>query len=118
MRGGLAHRHDVGDRNARRIVDSEGAIARSAHLLGIADHGIDLRHGSERGRIDLRGAAGDDDARGGMVAARAADRLARLAHGLAGDGAGIDDHGIREPGLARQRAHHLRFRSVEATAEA
>ena len=66
-------------------------------FLGVADHGIDLGHGGEALGLDLCGAAGDDDARGRVVAAQLADRLRRLAHGLAGDGAGVDDDAFASP---------------------
>ena len=56
---------------------------------------------------DLRGAAGDDDARAGMLAPRAADRLARLALGLGGDGAGVDDHRVASAAARGVAAHHL-----------
>ena len=52
------------------------------HLLGVADDVIDLRHGGEALGLDLRGAAGDDDARGWILAPQLADGLRRLAHGL------------------------------------
>jgi hypothetical protein len=86
-------------------------------LLAVADHPVDLGHrGVTLGR-DLRGAAGDDDPRPGARAARLADRLARLALGLGGDRAGVDDDRIGEPGGARMLAHDLRFVGIEAAAE-
>ena len=84
MSGGLAHRHDVVDRATRRGIGE----CRSRHrplrvsFSRVAEHEIDLGHGGERAGVDLRGAAGDDDARAGPLAARLADRLAGLAHGL------------------------------------
>ena len=62
-----------------------------------------------RGGIDLRGAAGDDDARLGTFAGDAADRLARLALGLGGDGAGVDDDGV---GLGGRAADSPRITSL------
>ena len=56
-----------------------------------------------------------------VLAARLADRLARLAHGLAGDGAGVEDDRaaveLAEPGGLRLAAHHLGFVGVEPAAE-
>ena len=65
----------------------------------IAEDEIDLGHVRECVGLGLRGAAGDDDARVGVFAARAADRLPRLAHGFGGDGAGVDEDRVGEPGL-------------------
>ena len=48
--------------------------------------------------LGLRGAAGDDDPRPGVVAAQAADLLARLAHRLGGDGAAVDDDDVADAG--------------------
>ena len=69
-------------------------------LARISDDADDLRHGRERRRIELGGAAGDEDPRVGPATMRAADRLARLAHGLVGHRAAVDD----DPVLARRRA--------------
>jgi hypothetical protein len=38
-----------------------------------------------------------------LRAAQAADVLARLAHGLGGHGAGVDDHGVLDPGGGGER---------------
>ena len=43
-------------------------------------------------RVDLRGAAGDDDTDVRTFPGDAADRLAGLAFRLGGHGAGVDDH--------------------------
>ena len=53
---------------------------------------------AKRSRLDLRGAAGDDEARGRVLAPQLADGLRGLAHGLGGHGAGVDDDGVAEPG--------------------
>ena len=98
----LAHRHDVVDRDARAVGEGQAAIGPSVHLLGIADHPIDLGHGSEPIRLDLGGAAGDDQARLRIVALELADGLRGLPHRLGGDGAGVDDHCIRRARLARR----------------
>ena len=52
-----------------------------------------------------------------IVPPRPADGLACLAHRLTRHGAGIDQHGIVEPGLFGLRPHHFRFIGVETTAE-
>ena len=80
---------------------SRGAQARSSRrrsFSALPSTLVDLGHGGEAGGLDLRGAAGDDDARLGLLARAPADRLAGLALGLGGDGAGVDHHGVGEPG--------------------
>ena len=52
-----------------------------------------------------------------MLAASPADRLARLALGLGGDGAGVDDDGAVEPGRGRGAANDLGFERVQPAAE-
>ena len=84
---------------ARRPPDQVARV----ELFLIAEHAVDLGHGGESLRLDLRRAAGDDDARAGPLAADAADRLARLAHGLRRHRAGVDHHGIVEAGGAASR---------------
>ena len=55
---------------------------RGVRLFGIADHVVGLDHIRESAGLDLGGAACDDDLGAGPLAARLADRLPRLAHGL------------------------------------
>ena len=97
-------------------VESPAKVSR-LHLLGVADDVIDLGHRREALRLDLRRAAGDDDARSRVLAAQPADRLRRLAHGLGGDRAGVDDDRVVEPGLCGVPAHHLGLVGVEPAAE-
>lgn len=52
-----------------------------------------------------------------IVAPCPADRLAGLAHGLAGHGTGVDKDSVVEPGLLSLRLHHFGFICVEAAAE-
>ncbi len=105
MRRGLAHRHDVvGDEAGR-----SAAIALGAELRQIAQHLVHLGHGGVAGGIDLRRAAGDDDAGLRPLAARAADRLARLALRLRGHRAGVDDDGVGEAGARGLATDHLGF---------
>ena len=86
-------------------------------LLRVAEDAVDAGHGGQRRRVDLRGAAGDDDAGAGLLAARPADRLARLALGLGGDGAGVDDDGVGQPGRGGVGRASPRFVGVEPAAE-
>ena len=58
-------------------------------LFGVGDHPVDLGHGFEPGRVELGGAAGDEDARVGPATAGAADRLAGLANRFACTGSPI-----------------------------
>ena len=78
---------------------------------------IDLGHGGEVLRLDLRRAAGDDDARGRIGAAHLANGLTRLAYGLRRDGAGVDDDGVAKPRGCRMPAHDLGLVGIETTAE-
>ena len=73
----------------------------ASHLLRIADDAIDLGHGGETLGLDLGGAARDDQARFGALAPQLADGLGGLSHRLGGDGAGVDDHRVLEPGRRR-----------------
>ena len=52
----------------------------------------------------------------GLPPARAADRLARLALGLARDRAGVDDDALGQPRSTRTGAHDLRLVGVEPAA--
>ena len=86
-------------------------------LAVIADDAVDLGHGGEALRIGLGGASGDDDARLRPLALRLADRLARLALGLGGDRAGVDDDDVGEAGRGGVAANHLGLVGVEPAAE-
>ena len=86
-------------------------------LFLVADDARNFRHRGKARRIDLRGAAGDDDLRVRTLAAGAADGLARLAHGFVGDGAGVDDDGAAHAAAARQRTHGFAFRGVQPAAK-
>ena len=87
------HRHDVADRHAPVV----GPGAR-IELLRVAEHAGDFGHRREQLRLDLRRAAGDDDARVRPFALEAADALPRLAHGFRRHRAGVDHHRIVEAG--------------------
>src|SRR5207237_1275438 len=93
-------------------------IAFGAEFGGVVEDEVNLGEGGVALRRQCRGAAGDDDAGVRVLAAGAADCLARLALGLGGDGAGVDDHRIAQPGLSREPADDIAFESVEAAAEA
>ncbi len=84
VRRGLPHRHDVVDRDLflaaepeRRRVERIAGVApgRRDELLLVAERRGRLRHGGKRVRLDLRRAAGDDDARVRPLAREPADRL-------------------------------------------
>ena len=72
------------------------AIGAGRAFQAIAQHRIDLVHGGEGVRIDLGGAAGDDHSGARSFAAQAANSLARLPHRFGGDGAGVEDHRVRQ----------------------
>src|SRR5512146_1809935 len=72
MRGGFFERHDVADGDPRRA----RAVALGFELLRIAENQIDLFHRRVALRVDLCGAACDDESRFGVLATGAADRLA------------------------------------------
>jgi hypothetical protein len=117
---GLGHGHDVVDLHLLRLADEvggEGGPCLGPHLLGIADDEVDLRHVAEGPGLCLRRTAGDDECRVRVRAAELADFLPRLAHGLSGHGAGVDDHGVLDPGGVGQFPHRLGLVGVEAAAE-
>ena len=117
MRRRLAHRHDVVDHDALAALGAETREGFGLEFLPIADDVIDLVHGGEAGRIDLGGAAGNDDLCLRPPAACLADRLARLTHGLGGHRASIDDHRVGQPGGAGMRAHDFGLIGVEPATE-
>ena len=77
--------------------EASPAKVAALRLLGVAEHQVDLRHGRERGWVDLRRAAGDHQPAAGPLAPGLADRLARLAHRLGGHRAGVEDHRVGQP---------------------
>ena len=117
VRRGFAHRGDIVDLDARQLPARDFEEGRGARLLGIADHVVGLDHIREGAGLDLRGAAGDDDLGAGPLAARLADRLPRLAHGLGRHRAGVDDDGAVEPGLLGKLLRHLALEAVQPAAE-
>jgi hypothetical protein len=74
-----------------------------AMLVGVADDEVRAR-GRGGDRIGLGPAAGDDDARTGMLAARAPHHLAVREIRATRHGAGVDDDDVRATGAARLRA--------------
>ena len=111
--GGFLQGHDIGNDHRFGIVGIGGGV----ELFQIADHPVDLGHGGEFIRLQLGGAAGDDDPGLRVVAPRLADGLAGLAFGFRRHCTGIDDHRVFEPGLGGALAHDLRFKGVEAATE-
>jgi hypothetical protein len=83
-------------------------------LVGIGDQAINAK-GAHRLSLDLHCAAGDHQPRIRAGLSRTADRLARLAHGLGCDGAGIDDHHVAL--IAQQRAHLLALGQIHPAAQ-
>ena len=122
--GGLAHAHDVVDADLLECVDAEIRQARDSSAAFSFSSLPSTRStssivGEIRG-LGLRRAAGDDDAGFRVLAPRLADRLAGLAHGLAGHRAGVEDDGAaigRQPGLFGLAAHDFGFVGVEPAAE-
>ncbi len=114
---GFLDAHDVVDDHTLEPVDRERAEGLGLDLLTVADDVVDLGHFREALGLDLCGTAGDDNACCGMLAAQLADCLRRLAHGLARDGAGIDDDAVLDAGVACMLAHHLGLVDIEAAAE-
>ncbi len=123
MERGIAHRRQIVDDDFLPGGDAEieGALhidpGRRRVLRHIAEHAIDLGHHGESRGLGLRRAAGDDDLGVRPLPLQAADGLARLAHGLGGHGAGIDDDRIREPGRLRVAAYQLRLGGIQPATE-
>ncbi len=89
----------------------------AAHLLRIAEHPCDFRHGRKTVRIDLGGATGHDDGRAGALAGGAANGPAGLTNGLIGDRTGIDDHHVLGTGRVGVGAHDFGFIGIEAASQ-
>ena len=75
-------------------------------LLLVADDPADLLHRRIGIRIDLGGAAGDNNFSLGIGPAGLADCLSGLALGFLGDGTGIDDDHILPPGTDKMFADY------------
>ena len=118
MGRGFAHRHDVIDADTLLAADPEGtAEAFALELFFIAEHEIDFAHLGKALGIDLRGAAGDDDARVRIVASGLADRLARLTCRFRRHRASIEDDRILEAAFVDLGAHDFRLIDIEPAAE-
>src|SRR5262249_21322257 len=121
MRRHLFHCHDIADGDLFPAIDVEESACRApglaADLVVVADHTIDLTHVGKHPGLRLCRAAGDDDTRIRPLALQLADRLARLRHRLVGDGATVDDDGLREPGTFRLSPDDGGFEGVEPAAE-
>ncbi len=115
MAGGFADRHDVVDPHPRPV--GQGGIGAGGRFFGVAQDKVDLGHGGEGRGIDLSGAAGDDHLGAGALAPGLADGLARLAHSLAGHGAGVEDDGVGQAILGGSGADHLGLIGVEPAAK-
>src|SRR5580700_3705941 len=92
-------------------------VALGAQLRVVVEDEIDFAKRGIALRRQGRGATGDDDARAGMLAAGAADRLARLTLGLGGDRAGVYDNRVFDPRLAGGKTNDVALEGVEPAAE-
>lgn len=123
VRAVFAHVHDVVDAHLFGAVEAEIIRARNPpplgriDLFGIAEDQIDLGHPGEGFRFDLCGASRHDQPRARIFPAQAADGLARLAHRLARDRAGIHDYRIIQPRRPGLFADHLPLIGIEAAPE-
>jgi hypothetical protein len=113
----LPNREDVVDGDRLAAVDAQPAPGLGLHLGGVADHLRDAGQAGEALGLDLRGAAGHDDASLRVLARELADRLPGLTRRLRGDGAGVDDDEVRVPGGLGLGAHGFRLVAVEPAAE-
>ena len=116
VRRAFAHTHDVVHLHALARRRRQTFKRLAAHLLGVADDVVDLRHVREALGFDLRCAARDDDASFRLVAAKFSYRLCGLAHGLTGHSTGIDDDRVLNPGGLRVTPHDLELKRVEPAA--
>ena len=117
MAGCFGDRHDVIDLHRFCLADQVGRHARpggGVHFFGVAQNDINLGHCSKGLRLCLGGASSDDQLCIRMITAQFADILPRLAHGLGGDGTGVDDHGVVDTGSRCQFLHRRRFIGVQA----
>ncbi len=114
---GALSRRAASAMGATLILCAKAAPRQGAGLFGIAHDMGDFRHVREGLGLDLRRAAGDDDARAGPLALHPADRLSRLPRRFGGDGAGIDDDEIAFAALRGQFADGLRLGQVQPAAE-
>src|SRR5665213_2112376 len=90
---------------------------RGGQLLFVAEHAIDLGHRGEHAGIGLGGTTGHHELRIGPLAARLADRLARLLHRRAGHRAGVEHHGIVDAGSRHRVTNDLRLGEIQPAAE-
>ena len=127
VRRGFPDRHDVVDQDfffafgAERVTPGKHGAGvgpcGGPQLLLIAEHAVDLGHRGKRCGLGLRGTAGDDDAGTRPLAPQLADRLPRLPRRLRGDRAGVDHHGVGEPGRFRLAPDQLQLVGIEPAAE-
>src|SRR5439155_7939482 len=101
----------------RRVSVGARQVALRSQLLLIAEDTVDLGQRGVALRSNLGGTAGDDDRRLGMVSTGAADSLARLALGLGGDGAGVDNDRVGKAGRRCGMTDDLRLEHVQPAAE-
>src|SRR5262249_40820492 len=88
------------------------------HLVLVAEHAVHFGHIHVACWIELYGAARGDNMGVRVFAPQFAQHLQALALGLFGHGAGIDDDGVAQAGVARVGAHHFAFVGIEPAAQA
>ena len=108
---------DCGD-----IVDADAFARRRGpgrgfELFTVADDTVEFGQDGPGLGIDLHGTAGRHDPGVGVFAAQTPDGLARLAFGLGGDGAGVDDNRVLRICFVEMAADDLGFIGIEAAAE-
>ena len=108
------------DEGAGAVLRNRGCFAGDVpgariELGPIRHQSVDFGHGGKLVALDIGGAAGHQQPRIGMGAPRAADRLPRLAHRLAGYRAAIDHHQVAF--LRQHRADLFAFGNVQPAAE-
>ena len=117
MRCRLAYLHDVADNDGLAGAGNR-TPARGRQLVMVADDMIDFVHRLPAVRRNLRRAAGDDDPRLRIVAARTADSLTGLPLGFGRHGAGVENDGIVQPGGGGLVLNNLGFPDIQPATEA
>ena len=118
LRRTIPHGHYVIDTNAlARLTKMLWRKRTRQHLVVVAQHLIDFRHGGEGLRVNLRRAACHNHRRTGPLAPRLSNPTTTFRHRLIRHRAGVDDHRICQPIIARKRRHSVAFRRVQAAAQ-
>jgi len=83
----------------------------------ITDHAVDAVYGGKGFRVDLRGAARDDDGGVGIISFGLADLAAAFSDGFVGDRTGVDNHSIAQARILGMTRHDVTLIGVQATAK-